>query len=386
KGECDFQLFNSPFFSTPGVLAENMIHVFRGCGQICSLPAKACNACNECCENCGCCQECEKLCSHCGDCIDQPLGLYVAVGMLTSIVELACCVVACKDDFSECLLPEGFARQVGLSGWLKLQMGFAWLNMIFPPYLQHRLMQTLSHRAGTRTEVSQKEVKESFQEVFWEDFGVCLYVFAWAASLVWSILGVYWQRSCHATGWVDAAALLGITFFWGSLCYGFAWFCYISCMSTMPVQWALRVHEVSGQLRGRPSKGQPLQQIEAEAFPRPVSPGSGCAKACTVGQLAKLMACIGLDVFGDATYLMPGVGETADLGYAPLQGIALQMLFRSYSISGIGFLEELLPFTDFVPTATIAWMIDTFFPDTLLGRALGLSHRTDGSDDSSGSE
>eukprot|EP00913_Durusdinium_trenchii_P012316 g11561.t1 len=105
------------------------------------------------------------------------------------------------------------------------------------------------------------------------------------------------------------------------------------------VQWALRVHEVSGQLRGRPSKGQPLQQIEAEAFPRPVSPGSGCAKACTVGQLAKLMACIGLDVFGDATYLMPGVGETADLGYAPLQGIALQMLFRSYSISGIGFLE-----------------------------------------------
>lgn len=66
-------------------------------------------------------QECEKLCSHCGDCIDQPLGLYVAVakgpvsqkseeagcsasiryssqGMLTSIVELACCVVACKES------------------------------------------------------------------------------------------------------------------------------------------------------------------------------------------------------------------------------------------------------------------------------------------------
>ena len=31
----------------------------------------------------------------------------------------------------------------------------------------------------------------------------------------------------------------------------------------------------------------------------------------------------GLDLFGDASYLMPGVGEVADVGYAPLQAMAL---------------------------------------------------------------
>ena len=53
--------------------------------------------------------------------------------------------------------------------------GFALLNLIFPPYLQNQLMQSLE-RSFPRQEVSQRELKESFKHIFLEDIGVCLYV------------------------------------------------------------------------------------------------------------------------------------------------------------------------------------------------------------------
>jgi hypothetical protein len=35
--------------------------------------------------------------------------------------------------------------------------------------------------------------------------------------------------------------------------------------------------------------------------------------------------------------------------------------------------EEALPFTDVVPTATLAWVLETFFADTGLAKILGLN-------------
>jgi hypothetical protein len=70
--------------------------------------------------------------------------------------------------------------------------------------------------------------------------------------------------------------------------------------------------------------------------------------------------------------LLPGAGELADVAYAPLEAFLLAQLFRSSAISGLGFVEEALPFTDVLPTATLAWILEEFFADSVVGKAVGL--------------
>eukprot|EP00931_Biecheleriopsis_adriatica_P045073 TRINITY_DN25830_c0_g1_i1.p1 TRINITY_DN25830_c0_g1~~TRINITY_DN25830_c0_g1_i1.p1 ORF type:complete len:380 (-),score=95.96 TRINITY_DN25830_c0_g1_i1:72-1211(-) len=375
-----------------------MIYIFEGCKEICELPGKACSACSEA-ELCKPCQTCcAELGNNCRDFTSRPLGLYVFSAALMSIAELACCIAAlAQDSFKHCVLPEGLARQVGMGHWLKVQMGCAWLNLIFAPYIQYQLMQKLQERAAQGGEVDQSQVKEAFVEVFLYDIGVCLYVFALVASFVWSFMGSSWLAEASATcdpgGWVSNSAVLGMVFFWGLLFYSAVWYLYISCTSSMPVRWARAaqymavepeagtaaastassafsrakgfVAAAAGGVRGTSSTPAPA------AAPAPPPAQSGCQKACTVSQLSKLLACIGLDFFGSSSYFLPGMGEGVDLAYAPVQAIALKMLFQSNMITGVGFLEELLPFTDVLPTATIAWCIDTFCGDSCLGKALG---------------
>ena len=88
---------------------------------------------------------------------------------------------------------------------------------------------------------------------------------------------------------------------------------------------------------------------------------------------AKLVVCLVIDGLGDSSFLFPGLGELSDAAYAPLEAFLLGQLFQSNAISGVGFVEEALPFTDILPTATIAWLLENFFADTWPGKALGLS-------------
>lgn len=62
-------------------------------------------------------------------------------------------------------------------------------------------------------------------------------------------------------------------------------------------------------------------------------------------------------MFGFASYLIPGVGEVGDFAWAPFQAFLLMELFGAYSVASFGFLEEMLPGLDFIPTATLAWSI-----------------------------
>ena len=87
---------------------------------------------------------------------------------------------------------------------------------------------------------------------------------------------------------------------------------------------------------------------------------------------AKLVVCLAIDGLGDSSFLFPGLGELSDGVYAPLEAFLLSQLFQSNAISGIGFVEEALPFTDVLPTASLAWVVENFFSDTAIGRVLGL--------------
>jgi len=70
--------------------------------------------------------------------------------------------------------------------------------------------------------------------------------------------------------------------------------------------------------------------------------------------------CIGMDLVGMATYLIPAFGEFGDIVWAPISGYIFYTLFggRFGVIGGVlNFLEEIIPYTDIIPSFTIAWFI-----------------------------
>eukprot|EP00667_Euglena_gracilis_P016275 EG_transcript_17013 len=100
-------------------------------------------------------------------------------------------------------------------------------------------------------------------------------------------------------------------------------------------------------------------------------------RAVTPEQWGKLLLCLLIDVAGDASFLLPGLGELSDAVYSPLEALALSQLFRSNALGVLGFVEEALPFTDELPTATLGWVLETFFADSPLGKLLGLKFPED---------
>eukprot|EP00546_Thalassionema_frauenfeldii_P017006 CAMPEP_0178902152 /NCGR_PEP_ID=MMETSP0786-20121207/4448_1 /TAXON_ID=186022 /ORGANISM="Thalassionema frauenfeldii, Strain CCMP 1798" /LENGTH=122 /DNA_ID=CAMNT_0020573391 /DNA_START=389 /DNA_END=757 /DNA_ORIENTATION=+ len=85
---------------------------------------------------------------------------------------------------------------------------------------------------------------------------------------------------------------------------------------------------------------------------------------------AKLGGCVAMDLAGDASELIPFLGEFTDVAFAPAEAAMLQLLFKSPLISAFGFAEEILPFTDVVPTFTMSWILSTLFPTTPLAKNL----------------
>ncbi|KAL4095379.1 hypothetical protein PRIC1_008753 [Phytophthora ramorum] len=72
----------------------------------------------------------------------------------------------------------------------------------------------------------------------------------------------------------------------------------------------------------------------------------------------KLVASLAIDFLGNATFVVPGLGEVADVLWAPVSAKMVDTLYSQSSPHAkyVAFVEELLPFTDFIPTATLAWL------------------------------
>jgi hypothetical protein len=65
---------------------------------------------------------------------------------------------------------------------------------------------------------------------------------------------------------------------------------------------------------------------------------------------------LAIDALGLATYLVPGLGETADWVMAPLLALWLRQVHGTWAGAAVELAEELLPGTDFIPTATLTWI------------------------------
>ena len=60
------------------------------------------------------------------------------------------------------------------------------------------------------------------------------------------------------------------------------------------------------------------------------------------------------------TYIIPWLGEFGDIVWAPISAFIFYKMFggRMGMIGGVlNFLEEVIPFTDVIPSFTIAWFI-----------------------------
>jgi hypothetical protein len=82
-----------------------------------------------------------------------------------------------------------------------------------------------------------------------------------------------------------------------------------------------------------------------------------------------IFLCLLMDLIGMATYFIPALGEFADIIWAPISGFLFFLLFGGrFGVIGavLNFLEEIIPFTDIIPSFTIAWFIRKREADKLI--------------------
>jgi hypothetical protein len=91
------------------------------------------------------------------------------------------------------------------------------------------------------------------------------------------------------------------------------------------------------------------------------------------GALITLLISLAIDLAGDSSFVLPGIGEFEDVAWAPISAILLKVIFGSNAIAGLDFVKEALPFTDVVPVATLAWASKNLFPESSLSKVLGLA-------------
>lgn len=73
----------------------------------------------------------------------------------------------------------------------------------------------------------------------------------------------------------------------------------------------------------------------------------------------KLILGILLDAIGMLSFTIPIVGEFSDVIWAPLAGFLITKMYKGRigRIAGIlTFVEEIIPFTDFIPSFTLTWI------------------------------
>lgn len=65
------------------------------------------------------------------------------------------------------------------------------------------------------------------------------------------------------------------------------------------------------------------------------------------------------DLLGMASFTIPLIGEFEDVIWAPISGLLMAWMYKGKAgkVAGVvSFLEEILPFTDFIPSFTLMWL------------------------------
>lgn len=108
------------------------------------------------------------------------------------------------------------------------------------------------------------------------------------------------------------------------------------------------------------------QALIYDTGPRP-SPVSLAKQLLPTSMWGKLAVSLFIDLVGSSSYLLPLIGEGLDIAWAPIQTVLIMALYDTVTpnLKYVSFIEEILPFTDIVPTATIGFLCE-FVPQVLL--------------------
>eukprot|EP00404_Azadinium_spinosum_P019217 CAMPEP_0180491822 /NCGR_PEP_ID=MMETSP1036_2-20121128/39851_1 /TAXON_ID=632150 /ORGANISM="Azadinium spinosum, Strain 3D9" /LENGTH=343 /DNA_ID=CAMNT_0022500103 /DNA_START=65 /DNA_END=1093 /DNA_ORIENTATION=+ len=289
----------------------------------------------------------------------RPIMPFVLMAVWVGFLGMACCVYTIFfESYSDCHFKEPFAKNVGLRNWLVVHAGFSALEVLFAPYLQFEIIKVMVD--------PERDVREAFKEVMLTDITVWLYLVALIAGGVWSSLGNYWVTSnehCNPNNWPLFVGWSGEFFCGFVIIYGSVWYFRDRLIGRPAAATSDNTQqEQQGLVGGLFGRGS--QQAET---PPPVKKKPWCCANCV-----KLFACLGVDIMGNVTYFCPAVGEFGDAVLAPASSVALKMMFNSNGVAAIGGVEEILPFTDIVPTATLAWILEICLPKSAVTRCLGM--------------
>ena len=78
----------------------------------------------------------------------------------------------------------------------------------------------------------------------------------------------------------------------------------------------------------------------------------------------KLIVGIILDAIGYVSFFIPGIGEFADVVWAPISAYLMTKLYKGKTgkiAAAIAFIEEALPGFDVIPTFTLMWLYSYVF-------------------------
>jgi len=73
----------------------------------------------------------------------------------------------------------------------------------------------------------------------------------------------------------------------------------------------------------------------------------------------KLLLGLFFDAIGMISYSIPGLAEYIDIVWAPLAGFLMANMYKGRvgKVAGVlTFVEEIIPFTDVIPSFTITWI------------------------------
>lgn len=79
------------------------------------------------------------------------------------------------------------------------------------------------------------------------------------------------------------------------------------------------------------------------------------ARPVSFGTWVELVFCVLIDLAGNASLSIPGYGELTDFIGASVIAFLVNLIFEWPALAAIAFWEEVLPFTDIIPTCTLGW-------------------------------
>jgi hypothetical protein len=81
-------------------------------------------------------------------------------------------------------------------------------------------------------------------------------------------------------------------------------------------------------------------------------------------RIKKLLLGLLFDAVGMVTFTIPLIGEFADVVWAPIAAFIMSKMYKGRVgrvAAVLTFVEEILPFTDVIPSFTITWIYTYFF-------------------------